>query len=332
MKILIACHAGDEIGLGHLSRCLVLARHLNCDSGTKVSILISGKKIKRHELDAINHYFVEKNVDIISEAEKNCNKNKTDLVIFDLNEQQLPNKEIQIKQLNTVRRSVTRMIAIDSFLENTDLFDLTVIPSIENLAKYKINKSANICSGWNYLLPNIDESLRQPWRHGNKLLILTGGSDSTGIGITLPQKLDKILNNKTEINWVRGPYAKNPLMPQNSKIKFFIHNAPNGLSKLMSTTNYALTIFGASFYELLYMGIPTVVFSPYGERDRKILEEINKKGIAIVACDEYEACGKIHDLMRNDELATELVENMKAIKNHTGVSNTCKQIRNLSYR
>ena len=58
---------------------------------------------------------------------------------------------------------------------------------------------------------------------------------------------------------------------------------PNNLMKLIVQSNYVLTVFGVSFFEVLQYGIPTVVFSPYDNKDDKDLSALSKEDVAIVA-------------------------------------------------
>ncbi len=53
-------------------------------------------------------------------------------------------------------------------------------------------------------------------------------------------------------------------------------------------------------------GIPTVVFSPYGDKDAAALSGLADAGVAIVALDASDATVKLAQLMRNDALAAQL--------------------------
>jgi spore coat polysaccharide biosynthesis predicted glycosyltransferase SpsG len=127
--------------------------------------------------------------------------------------------------------------------------------------------------------------------------VLTGGSDATHLGRSLPGELDAKLPADTEVHWVRGPYAESPRLPAQPRLRWLVHDAPAGLGELMAQSNYALTVYGVSFFELLQYGIPTVVFSPYGEKDQPELERIKREDVAVVAADEHGAIAALGDLM-----------------------------------
>jgi UDP-N-acetylglucosamine:LPS N-acetylglucosamine transferase len=98
----------------------------------------------------------------------------------------------------------------------------------------------------------------------------------------------------------------------------------------MSTSNYAVTVFGVSFFELLYLGIPTVVFSPYESKDQLELKEISKLGLALVAENEIEATELLLELMNDESLARRLSLRSRAILSNSGANRLCLELANLN--
>jgi spore coat polysaccharide biosynthesis predicted glycosyltransferase SpsG len=82
---------------------------------------------------------------------------------------------------------------------------------------------------------------------------------------------------------------------------------------LMAQASYALTVYGVSCFELLQYGIPTVVFSPYGDKDRAELERLKEQGVAVVAVDEYLAVTALRELM-SDPVVSEGISRRAARK------------------
>jgi spore coat polysaccharide biosynthesis predicted glycosyltransferase SpsG len=162
------------------------------------------------------------------------------------------------------------IIGIDSLIEYCDILDLIWIPSFN----FDINKHSNckslLRSGWDTYL--IQKRLNhKKWRSGSKILVLTGGSDISNLGKTLPTQLDQILDKNSEVHWVKGPLSDDPILPERQKLKWIFHDAPQQLDELIVESNYVLAVFGVSFFEVLQYGIPTVVFSPYDKKDDKDL-------------------------------------------------------------
>jgi spore coat polysaccharide biosynthesis predicted glycosyltransferase SpsG len=134
-------------------------------------------------------------------------------------------------------------------------------------------------------------------------LVLTGGSDAIQLGRTLPGELDAKLPEGTEVHWVKGPYAQQPRLPAPPRLRWLLHDAPAGLGELMTQSNYALTVYGVSFFELLQHGIPTVVFSPYGGKDQAELDKLSRESVAVIAPDATRAVDALCGLMCDREAA-----------------------------
>ncbi len=97
----------------------------------------------------------------------------------------------------------------------------------------------------------------------------------------------------------------------------------------MQASHYAVTVFGVSFFELLYLGIPTVVFSPYGDKDDSELQSIAKTGVAMVARDEHDAIDCLCALMNNDCLAARLSLRAREKLSTLGGRRLCMEISKL---
>ena len=151
------------------------------------------------------------------------------------------------------------------------------------------------------------------------------------MGQTLPKKLDTNLKFNSEINWVVGPFSKHPKTPNNPINTWKIHQSPKSLDDLFLNCNYSITIFGVSFFEMLYYGVPTVVFSPYGNKDSKELAQIKKLGIALVAKDEDDAIVKINELMENSKLPKLLSKNSKKVFKQMGSKTFINILKNIIY-
>ena len=68
----------------------------------------------------------------------------------------------------------------------------------------------------------------------------------------------------------------------------------------------AISVFGVSFFELIAHRVPTVVFSPYGEKDHRELKGIGKQRIALVAQNAKDAAQKAAILINDSDLRAEL--------------------------
>lgn len=300
MNALIVCHAGAGVGLGHLTRCLVAARALDEEIGAKVHLLIQGDPVQRADLAAIQHCFVAPTEDLLAAMSLLVRQLDSQVVILDLHPRLVP-AEIG-GFLASYRQSRGKVVSIDGLVDQRSSLDLIFIPSFHWSPPDRSDGAAPILFGWDCFLLNVKRA-GVDWKPGKRVLTLAGGSDATELGKTLPTLLDGALPDGTELHWVTGPYAKQPILPGSPRLSIVNHQAPTGLDDLMVDANYALTVYGVSFFELLYYGIPTVVFSPYGNKNDAELAAIAEAGVALVASDEREGAAKITKLMADDRLA-----------------------------
>jgi spore coat polysaccharide biosynthesis predicted glycosyltransferase SpsG len=134
-----------------------------------------------------------------------------------------------------------------------------------------------------------------------KVLILTGGSDVAKLSRTLPVQLNESLGKNVELHWVRGPFSEPPILPDECRLEWHVHDAPTQLDELIVHSDYVLTVFGVSLFEVLQYGIPSVVFSPYGDKDDIELTSLSDNA--------QSAVDNLIKLMNNDKLAREYSTN-----------------------
>lgn len=323
MKALIVCHSGREIGLGHLSRCLVIAKALTTQLAFEVRFLICGDYVAHHELELFPFQFLQSDAVLDQHL---ISPDESDLVVLDLHPLRIPTILRQCIQAMRLRGS--KVVAIDSLFDLSKVLDLIFVPSFELSVPKGGSGDAPVVYGWDCYLLNVKYA-PQRWSPGHKVLVLTGGSDVTGLGDTLPQLLDQKLPLDAELHWVTGPYAKRPRLAAPARIKTYEHLAPSGLGQLISQVNYAVTVYGVSFFELLFMGVPTIVFPSCLGIQKQELESISKLGVAIVAQDKDEAVKKLIEIMRSFEKSSDISENAKKIFTGCGSARFIAEVRNI---
>ncbi|WP_432743838.1 hypothetical protein ABXJ76_02640 [Methylobacter sp. G7] len=300
MNVLIVCHAGAGLGLGHLARALVVARALHQELGAHVQLLIQGDPVQRPDLAEFDHKFFGLEDNLVDTIRQQARHSDIQVVVFDLHPQ-LISADID-GLLKALRQDGRKIIGVDSLDSHSDNLDLVFIPSFRFSPPVDVTGTAPILFGWDCFLLNVKYPPIE-WKSGRQVLVLAGGADATGLGETWPALLNEALPDGTQLDWVTGPYAQQPVWPLTQRIAMLNHQAPSGLDDLMQAANYAVTVYGVSFFELLYYGVPTVVFSPYGNKDDAELAEIEAEGVALVVKDEVEAVAKLKELMADDKLA-----------------------------
>ncbi len=323
MNALIACHCGPSIGLGHLKRSILIANLLTEKLDMKVSLLIQGETFKLTNIEKLSVNIIKLTDDLFSKIKQ---YNELTFVFLDLSHNFIP--ENIISELLYFKNTSIRVISIDCLINHSSLLDKVFIPSFFIDPKIKIGDGSKFIYGWDCYL--IDDSHnRLSWSPGNKVLILTGGSDTTNLGKNWPVRLNKILPKDCELTWVSGPFAKSPKIPKNANFLFKEKIAPSNLRSLMTETNYAITIYGVSFFELLKLGVPSIVFSPYSNKYNRELSEISYLKIAQVAKDENEASEMLVDLMNNNHLANDISTSSSNIIKESGLKKLENEVRTL---
>ncbi|QZP17867.1 hypothetical protein K6112_00470 [Methylophilales bacterium] len=325
-KILLVCFLSPDIGIGHLSRLLVLADSLKKDRSIVSEFLIFGDLIKKNELATYNvhNFSLKKNFGSI--IENILDSNSFDALVFDLypkhNINNLGKLFYKLKQLNIC------IISIDSLIEYCNIIDLIWVPSFNFDCDKHSDCTCEFKSGWDSFL--IKKRLQHKvWRPGSKVLILTGGSDAANLVETLPAKLDRLLANNIEIHWVKGPFSRTPKLPKKCRLNWIIHDSPEHLDALIVKSNYVMTVFGISFFEVLQYGVPTVVFSPYGMKDNDELNSLFEENVAMVTKTTEQAIEGLINLMKNDKIAKKYSINALKKMSINGTSQLSKKIISL---
>jgi hypothetical protein len=316
MNALIVCHAGAGLGLGHLTRAIVAARALKEERRANVRLLVQGDPVQRTGLAELEHRFLDRTGDLLGAIDEQARDLDAHVVILDLHPGLVPPEVGGF--LQTLRQRGIKVISVDGLRDQRGSLDLLFVPSFRSSSTGSSN-GAPILFGWDCFLLDVRYP-PVPWRPGRRVLALTGGSDMTGLGDVLPELLDETLPAGTELHWVTGPYARQPILPVSPRLSIENHQSPSDLNELLVRSNYALTVFGVSLFESLYYGIPTVVFSPYGRKDDDELETIANEGVALTAQDERDAVIKLKELMADTALATALSRRARQKMSTTGGS------------
>lgn len=325
LRALVICSAGPTVGLGHMARALRVADGLARQLNALVTTCVLGPKVSYLASESVDVQFFE-STNLIFDTSF-LEGVQPSIVFLDLAPQSLP---FGLSQFLTISRARNiKLVAIDGLLPHREQLDLAFIPSFRHPATpAQTQGGARVVYGWDcFFLADIPNPL--PWHSGPRVLALTGGGDTTQLGRTWPALLNDRLPKGAEISWVTGPFAQAPVWPSTPRVRMRQHLAPNGLQHLMSTTNYAVTVYGVSFFELLQLGVPTVVFSPYGEKDDQELKEIEQEGLALVAKDEKDATQKLIALMKNEELAARLSATATERLRSRGIDRLCSEVKML---
>lgn len=310
-------HAGEDVGLGHLTRSLVAARSLMSRLDVRIDFVAVGQKIddalaSDFEVSfSVMHGAIDAVIDQLTE-----NKQYAAICLDLFNSFLVKGLGLILENL---RKTGCQIVAIDSLMGFERLIDLLYVPSFLQPSYLATDEfQGQLAYGWNAYLLNV-EAKSESSNQSDSILVLTGGGDVTKLGQDWPTILNRCLPPNTVVHWVTGPFSESPAFPDSSNIEFIEHIAPTGLSDLMHEASVAITVFGVSFFELIALGVPTVVFSPYGDKDSIELQEITEQRIALVAKDAIDAGELAAMLMKDSQLRSELSRNaIPKMKNFDG--------------
>ena len=242
--ISLYCHVSKKIGMGHLRRCVLIANSIKESYGLNTHIHIQGDFKEIPWLNGKVSWHPSQD-----SIFKTMNIDSSVVCFFDFHPD-----HISISRLITTCKSIkinsdTRIIAIDKLNCLLDYVDKLFIPSF-----YSSLTSTKVSFGWeNYILPPIKKKKKK-----HQVTILTGGSDALNYGKTLPFLLEESIPDNWEINWVQGPYAKKPKIP-NNLTRWKLHYNPSNLQEIILSSKVIITCYGLSLIESLRSNATTML-------------------------------------------------------------------------
>ena len=302
IKALVVTQCGEGVGLGHLSRSIVVARALQDTLSAGVQILIQGNHVTYQGLQWLPHRFISPDDDLAAAVAANVDD--SDAVVFDLAPAHVPSTLTAV--LEKLHGQGIVSVAVDGLFEWYAQLDHIFVPSFFLGQAYRhLATNKHVTYGWsNYLLsPALND---QPWRPGNRVLVMTGGSDVAGLSAVWPALLDNVLPADSVVDWVQGPYAAAPLLPNQPRLQWTIHHNPAHLAALLDRAHYGLCVYGVSFFELLKRGKPCVTWVAAQRDMDEEIQALREENVAIVAPSADQAVSDLAALMDDPHRAHRL--------------------------
>jgi len=296
LKIAIRADGGVGIGMGHVMRCLSLARAFE-KKGHEVyffSKLIVGIDVIEREgfqVFRLNDMELETEINVIINLLKKYNIN---ILVID-------SYHVTEKYLLSLKQQVDKLVYIDD--ENKCLFPADVVVNGNLTAEYlgyrKYDYNQLLLLGPQYNL--IREEFKDlPSRIIKKtvefVMITTGGSDSFNITIKLLDMLLKVdCFSNVNFNVLVGSGFTNveelvDLSKRNPRIRLFSNQSVNyydfteikysSVPDLMLNSDIAISAGGSTLYELAACGTPTLSFV-LAENQRFLVSKMSELGYVI---------------------------------------------------
>lgn len=251
-NILIRCDASKEIGLGHITRCLVLANELRDDKNRVYFAIknyeIAIEKIKEQQFDMI---VADDNFDYFKWIEDIIEQQKIDIFIGDIRD------GFPIELISYMKNKNILTVAIDEPSEYSKECDLCFYPPHAKIDKSEYK--GRVFQGLEYVILR-DEFYKEYEKKKNiipNILVMMGGTDTYNLSYKVVKKLhesDKNIEILVLLNKNHQDYKKIKKLGKHIHLYSDVRNMAEFLSKIDS----AVITFGMSAYEMLIMNIPSV--------------------------------------------------------------------------
>lgn len=277
--IIFRCTSNSKVGLGHLTRCIAIAREMK----DKYNLIFATDPDKTNSIIKKNNFrifLMEKNE---SEEEYLIRLNKEfepELMVLD---KKYPYTEDLIIKLKS---SGCKMVIMDNICGGIKAADEIIFPNAhldkDLLKKYLSEKEIErVKSGPEYVIIRdeiikLKDKLKKSHNNPPKVVITTGGSDPEGVLLKILQLLLKGDLN-AEFTFLIGQafLHRDELdsiisdLPNNFKIREY---SPDEFIN----ADLVVCTFGVTVYEMIYLQIPTIYISHNLENDSSALE-LSKK-------------------------------------------------------
>ncbi|PKL15260.1 MAG: hypothetical protein CVV50_00690 [Spirochaetae bacterium HGW-Spirochaetae-6] len=245
--IIISTYGNNKNGMGHVKRCIWLAKLFKKDFGVSVYLLVNKNEqmedlIKREKIPFTA---------LLNDAdeERFLLENPCKVLIVDKRD---TNQAIY-RQLNSIT------IALDNFGPDKDYFDYLINPlpyfkdSMSNFQGERFLLFPEEI--WNYQKPKILRPIR-------KILVTFGGSDPRDLSYIIKEVFERI-KETFEIAIILGPLYEGrlkgqELIPEHIKI---IEPQQN-LHRYMQAFDLVITSFGITAFEAAIIGTPSFILNP----------------------------------------------------------------------
>jgi len=350
-NVSIRVDADNQIGYGHLKRCLTLAETLR-KKGQMVSFIVKGDRVVENMVQSKNFEckLLPNLLTLKEEAEK-IYKNFPSSISTFVSDIAHPNTlkdaknlELYLHEINKSFKHVlfdgSGKISFRKSLLNLNC-DLLVSPYVGEI-KLKTKVSYKELLGTKYFILGKEYNLKKKRlikSEANNILVTCGGSDPKLITANILKALGLCKDSRINIRVIIGPgynknYVKNLyiLSEQIHHQINFIHS-PDNLAEEMYFCDIAISTSGLTKYELAATGTPTILMSidqhhhNVNKAFSKIASVINL-GVAEKVSTKVLA-NKIIDLMHNHQKRKQLSISGQNLVDGNGARRLTNEILNL---
>ncbi|UCH71943.1 MAG: UDP-2,4-diacetamido-2,4,6-trideoxy-beta-L-altropyranose hydrolase [Thermoplasmatales archaeon] len=318
-NIVFRVDASEDIGIGHLMRCLALSeellkRNYTCYFLSNIQNEYLLEKLKDFNVSYIKIKSNDTENDDITELLDFTMSNNCDWVITDhygISNSYL--KKLKEKKLNILSMDDNAQIKYPSdVVLNQNSYAERMHFSSEPYTKYLL--------GSKYVLLQ-DRILRREEKKErkavNKILITLGGTSFNDLILKILTSLQKIVKEDIEIFVILGPFNQSfdiiKKFTEKTDINVKLFDSPKNMTDIYLDTDIAISAGGTSCYELAYFGIPNAVIT-VAENQINIAKDLSKRNVSLYSGDieyfkEEKFIQDINKLLERPELRNEMSNN-----------------------
>lgn len=317
MRVAVKADGGANIGMGHIQRCLALSSQLK-KNGAEILFISKKdetikKKIKQEGFEVI---VLKGNIDLKEDLKGTINAIKThraDIVITD-------SYAINEHYLAEIKRIVPLLVSIDDLARISFPSDIVVNQNIyaKDLNYHSSTGRTKFLLGPKYALLRKEFSnpgKRKVNEKVKNILITLGGADFFNLTPKVLKVLDRI-SHDFKITVVVGSFFKNiaeieKTAKEIDKKVELIYDS-HEMSKVMLTSDLAVTGGGTTLYELAATGTPALAFC-LAENQWKNMKTMSEYGTVVnlgqgSKLTEKKLYKKIDSLIKNSKLRENMSE------------------------
>lgn len=340
MKIGIRADGGQDIGIGHIQRCLALSSQLK-KKKAEIVFIIKRNRVVKEKLVKERYNIIELGSNLNLEEDL---KSTLDIIKrFGLKTLITDSYKIDTHYLNEIKKNVDFLVSIDDLAEISFSSDIVINQNIyaKNLKYYSLTDETKFLLGPEYALLGEEFSnikKRKISKEVKNILITLGGTDRFNLTPKILNILDKI-EEQFKITVVIGPFFKNvreikDTVKKMRKIVNLIDSSPD-MVELMLSSDLTITAGGITLYELACTGTPAIAFR-VTENQLKNIKGMSKAGIIIDAglannFNKKDFKEKVKNLLTNFSLQKVMSEKGQKLVDGRGSLRCANKIYQLSF-
>ncbi len=263
-SILFRCDGAEDIGLGHIVRCLALAEELKVEYDCQITFAVYRGKpgidmVKERAypvitIDEINNFSEEEFLENAVQ-ESGCN-----VIIMDFRE------NISLDFLHSLRKQGIILVDIDDPNEKRLAADLAFYPPVPQVKRMDWSGfQGQLMVGWEWVILRKEfTTMAKQQRISNDrlhVLVTMGGSDPAGFTLTVIKALDLLEDNFDTTVVLGAAFSREEELKSlllRTKRKFRILRNVQNMAAIMAQADLAIASFGMTAYELACMGVPAL--------------------------------------------------------------------------